>query len=197
MRKHLSLVSKYAKTKNVEHLLRLYSLDTPFYKNLGTKREAECLLLPLLFKLDRLQKRAYQGRSFRGVVMTSKDLRAYQWALKHKASILSTRSFCSTSVDENVAHDFLDSSSSPGIPVLMVFNFAEKCNSALQLFRLSDTLPSISDFEDEWEVLVLPCTLFHVTGIKIDEVTGQHTIYLENVPPKGGIFTVLKWLWKE
>ena len=190
------LLSKYEKTKNVEHLLRLYTLETPFYKNLGMKEEAECLTFPVYFELDSLRTRAYQGRSFRGLVMTPKDLRAYRWALKHKGSILTTRCFNSTSVDENVARGFLDSSSSPGIPVLMVFNFAEKCDTALQLFRLSDTLPSISDFENEREVLVLPCTVFHVTDIKIDEITGQRTIYLENIRPKGGIMAFVKIGWE-
>lgn len=137
-----------------------------------------------MYKLGRLQKRAYQGYTFRGLTMTPKDLRAYRWAFKHKGSILTIQCFGSTSVDENVARGFLDSSSCPGIPVLMVFNFAEKCDTALQLFRLSDTLPSISDFEDEREVLVLPWTLFRVTEIKIDEVSGQHTIYLDNILPK-------------
>ena len=180
-KKASELISKYAKTKNAEHLLRLYSLETPFYKNLGIGGQCGCLLIPLGFKLDSLRTRAYRGHSFRGLTMTPKDLRAYRWAFKRGGSILKTESFCSTSTDENVARCFLGSSSSSSIPVLMVFNFAEKCDTALQLFRLSDTLPSISDFEDEREVLLLPCTLFQVTDIKIDEVTGQHTVYLENV----------------
>ena len=50
---------------------------------------------------------------------------------------------------------------------------------------------SISDFEDEREVLILPETLFHVTKVNIDEVSGQHTIYLENLATKE-IFTLLK-----
>ncbi|CAF2820337.1 unnamed protein product [Rotaria sp. Silwood2] len=194
--KACELVSKYVKTKNVEHLLRLYSLETPFYKNLGMGQGNHCLLIPLLFKLDGLIKRAYQGRSFRGLNMTRQDLRAYQWALKHKGSILITDSFCSTSVDQDVACRFIDTSSPDTIPVLMVFNFSEKCDTAIQLFRFSDTLLSISDFEDEHEVLVLPMTLFHVTDIEVDKANGQHTIYLENVPTKGELFTSLQLLWK-
>jgi hypothetical protein len=195
-KKASELVSKYVTTKDVEYLLRLYSLNTPFYKNLGCDDKAECLLTPLYYKLDRLQKRAYQGHSFRGLTMTPKDLRAYRWALKHKGSILTTQSFCSTSVDENVARCFMGTSSSNNIPVLMDFNFVKKCDTALQLFRLSDTLPAISDFEDEREVLVLPLTLFQVTDIKIDKVTGQHTIDLENVPTKGGLFTLLRFAYE-
>ena len=42
-KKASELVSKYAKTKNVEHLLRLYSLDTPFYKNLGCEAQSRML----------------------------------------------------------------------------------------------------------------------------------------------------------
>ena len=192
-----ALVSEYGKTKNVEHLVRLYSLETPFYKNLGPREESGCLLFPLLFKLDSLKNRAYQGRTFRGLTMTSTDLQAYRWAMKLKAIILSTDSFCSTSIDENVARCFMGPSSSTSIAVLMVFNFSDHCDTAIQLFRLSDTLPSISDFEDEQEVLILPMTLFHVTDIKIDEVTGQHTIYLDNLPTKGGRLSCPKYLWND
>ena len=194
-KKACELVSEYVKSKNVEHLLRLYSLETPFYKNLAPREESGCLLFPLWFKLDSLKNRAYQGRTFRGLTMTSTDLRTYRWAMKLKEIILSTDSFCSTSIDENVARCFMGPSSSTSIAVLMVFNFVEKCDTAIQLFRLSDTLPSISDFEDEREVLILPMTLFHVTDIKINEVTGQHTIYLDNLPTKGGRLSCPKYLW--
>ena len=77
-KKASELVSKYAKTKDVDHLVRLYTLGTPFYKSLRSDAQRSRLLFPLLFILDSLQKRAYKGHTFRGLAMTPKDLRAYR-----------------------------------------------------------------------------------------------------------------------
>ncbi|CAF2689945.1 unnamed protein product [Rotaria sp. Silwood2] len=194
--KACELVSKYVRTKKVEHLLRLHSLETPFYKVRGKDGVDHCFRLLLFYKLDTLYKRAYQGRSFRGLTMTHSDLRTYQWALKHKGSIVITDNFCSTSVDKNAARGSVDTSSPDTIHVLMVFTFPEKCDTAIQLFRLSDTLPSISDFDDEREVLILPMTSFRIINIDTGKTSGQHTIYLENVPTEGGLFALLKVIWK-
>ncbi|CAF4077262.1 unnamed protein product [Rotaria magnacalcarata] len=172
-KKACELVSKYNKTDNVEHLLRLYSLETPFYKILGRSAKNDCLAIPVLYKLNSLRKRAFQGRSFRGLTMTQENLQRYKWALQHKGSILSVNILCSTSIDENVARYFIGRSSLDKISVLMVFNFRKKCDTAIQLFSSSDNLPGISDFEDEHEVLVLPLTIFHVTSIDIDKTNGN------------------------
>ncbi|CAF3623881.1 unnamed protein product [Rotaria sp. Silwood1] len=189
-KKACELLAKYDKSKNVQHLLRLYSLETPFYQYLGRGTSADCLLFPILFKLDTLKNRGYQGCSYRGLTLTKKDLRAYKWAFKHQSSILVTNSFCSSSVNKNVALSFIRNVSEEKIGVLMVFNFAETCDTAIQLFTLSKDLPGISDFEDEREVLILPYTLFHVTNIDTDKTTIQQTIYLENVTTKGGLFSL-------
>lgn len=196
IRKHLNLSQNIQKPGMLNISYVSTHLKHPFYKNLGRGDSTACLLDPLWDNLYSLKKRAYQGRSFRDLAMTPKDLRSYRWALRNKGSILTIQSFCSTSVDENVARGFISTASANSIPVLMVFNFSAKCYTTLQLFRLSDTLPSISDFEDERELLVLPKTLFHVMDIKIAEVTGQHTIYLEDVSPKTGLFTLFRCLRK-
>ncbi|UJR18299.1 hypothetical protein I4U23_005202 [Adineta vaga] len=191
-KKARELLSKYVQLKNITHLLRLYTLETPFYRNLGSDVDVFYLLFPVFIKSKTLQNRAFQGCSYRGLTMTQNDLRAYKWALKRQGSIPMTKSFCSTSVDKTVATRFIRNVAKDKISVLMVFYFAEICDTAIHLFALSADLPGISDFEDEREVLVLPLTSFHVTNIEIDERTGQHTIHLANLPLKGGFFTLIK-----
>lgn len=195
-RKACELLSKYQQTENVEHLLHLYSLETPLYNVLSCGTKANSLLVPLLTKLDSLQQRAFQGRTFRGLKMTQNSLKAYYWGLKHEGSILKTQSFSSTSVDINVAREFTNRSSVEEIPVLMVFDFPQKCDTAIQLFGIPNKLPCISEFEDEKEVLVLPMTFFRVTDIKTDKGTGEHIIYLLNVPTKGGLSSLINSVWK-
>jgi len=59
------------KKNNAEPLLRLYSLETPLYRNLG--KSACCLRAPLMFKLKDLKQRAFTGCSFRGLTMTQEN----------------------------------------------------------------------------------------------------------------------------
>jgi hypothetical protein len=138
----------------------------------------------LMLRLKSLKARAFHGRTYRGLSMTATDFRGYRWALRKKGSIIQTKSFCSTSVDEAVARRFIPTSRTEKLNVLMIFDFPQPCDMAIQLYALSDTLPCISDFEDEREVLVEPMTMFHVVSITNDDVSGQYTISLENVLPK-------------
>jgi hypothetical protein len=188
--KACELLSKYAKTKKAEHLLRLYSLESPFYRQLGIGDKSKCLLILLLFRLNSLKARAFHGRTYRGLSLTTTDFRAYRWALRKKGSIISMRSFCSTSVDEIVARRFMSTSCSEKLSVLMSFDFLQPCDTAIQLYASSDKLPCISDFEDEHEVLLLPNTIFHVVSIRNEELSGQYTIHLENVLPKMDLMSI-------
>ena len=186
--KACELLSKYAKTKKPEHLLRLYTLESPFCYKLGIET-VDHLKIILLLRLKSLKARAfrgrtYRGRTYRGLSMTKTDFRAYQWARKRKVSIISIKSFCSTSVDEAVARRFLSTSSTEKINVLMIFDFPQRCDMAIQLFALSKDLPCFSDFEDEREVLLIPATMFHVVNITHESSSDQYTIHLENVLPK-------------
>lgn len=181
--KAYDLFFKYSKTKKAEHLLRLYTLETPFYRSL-TPDNSGWMLCLCLFDAGCLRNRAFSGRSYRGLSMTEADLKAYQWALKRKGSILYTNTYCSTSVDETVAKEFMGSVCSEKVRVLMVFHFPEPCDAAIQLYAVSEKLPCISEYENEQEVLVLPGSIFHVVNITNDDAENLYTIYLENVLPK-------------
>ena len=184
------LLSEYAKTDKAEHLLRLYTLETPFCYRLGTTAGAQDLSVLLYMRLKSLKARAFQGRTYRGLSMTKTDFNAYEWALKRKGSLLSIKSFCSSSVDEMVARRFMWTSSGEKLNVLMVLEFPRRCDTAIQLYAISDELPCISYFENEREVLLIPNTMFHVVNIKHENANNQYTIHLENVLPEVD-FTVL------
>ncbi|CAF0984045.1 unnamed protein product [Adineta steineri] len=185
-----ALVTKAFAENRPEHLLRLYSLETGFYRALAD--DVEPLITPLYILLEKLKPRYFQGVSYRGVKMTAEDLRSYRWALKKKGAI-QTQTFCSTSLDRSVAERFAGTTNmnDEKQSVLMIFNFAEKCDTAINLNKLSNELPCLSEYENEKEVLVFPATLFYVTHI--EEGTNCMTIYLKNIAvPKIGLFRALK-----
>ncbi|CAF1588714.1 unnamed protein product, partial [Adineta steineri] len=173
-----ALVTKAFAENKPEPLLRLYSLETGFYRALTA--DADPLILPLFLLLKKLKPRYFQGVSYRGLKMTAKDLRSYRWALKKKGAI-QTQTFCSTSLDRSVAEGFAGATNmnNEEQSVLMIFNFAEKCDTAINLNKLSNELPCLSEYENEKEVLVLPVTLFYVAHI--EEGTNYITIYLKNI----------------
>jgi hypothetical protein len=69
------------------------------------------------------------------------------------------------------------------VSVLMIFDFPQPCDMAIQLYALSDKLPCISDFEEELEVLVLEFAMFHVESITNGDSNSQYIIHLKNVLP--------------
>ncbi|CAF4740301.1 unnamed protein product, partial [Rotaria socialis] len=81
-------------------------------------------------------------------------------------------------LDKDVASLFIDPSIDQ-FNILMVFNFSKPCSTAIILYELSHDVPSISYYEDEKEVLILPETYFYVTNIEEHGNSGYRTIYME------------------
>ncbi|CAF4073985.1 unnamed protein product [Rotaria sordida] len=176
------LLNEYIQQGTIESLLKLYTLETPFYHKLLLW--PSLLEFPLLMHLSDLKQRYYQGYSYRGVQLTQHELNEYRWALKNKDSVLSLLTFASTSINRNVAEQFStkSSSSSDKLSVLLIFHFSQPCDTAINLSKIPVyQLPCISNFENEQEVLISPRTFFKVTDIEIDQPYEQYTIYLENV----------------
>ncbi|CAF1069963.1 unnamed protein product [Rotaria sordida] len=178
------LLNEYIQQGTIESLLKLYTLETPFYRKLLSGPSP--LQVPLLMHLSDLKQRYYQGYSYRGVQLTEHELNEYRWALKNKDSVLSLLTFASTSINRNVAEKFCakssSSSSSDKISVLLIFHFSRPCDTAINLGKIPvHQLPCISNFENEDEVLISPRTFFKVTDIEFDQPYEQYTVYLENV----------------
>ncbi|CAF1254373.1 unnamed protein product [Rotaria sp. Silwood1] len=182
---------------HIKYLIRLYTLETKFYSSL--RQNPMPLALPLYIELQTLRDRYFKGLSYRGAKMTDDEIATYEWAIHNRGSLLQTKHFSSTSQNRSVAEDFADAAiETPDNMrknrVLFIFNFPVECDQAINLSRISDTQPCLSDFEDEHEVLVLPWTLFQVDYVHEDSPS-SYTIYLTNVLlPQKNLFSSLKWI---
>lgn len=171
------LYQEYLDKKSVEPLLTLYSLDTPFYIALQSNADAYTVILYLY--LQKLSHRAFRGSTYRGMIVSSADLTAYQWAHEH-AAIVETRVLQSTSRDRAVADMFADLPYNDGdqISVIIRYKFIQSCPTAIHLDNISHFGP------DEAEVLLLPFTLFKVVSIKEYNINTiqRYEITMQNVP---------------
>ncbi|CAF3480297.1 unnamed protein product [Rotaria sp. Silwood2] len=193
-------VEKYRTTKRIENLLTLYTLECPFYKSLGYGDETALLYMPIIWQLHKLQHRAFTGRSYRGLTMTQKDFRAYQWAEENHERSITIQSFCSTSVVEKVALKFSgvgngQTSISDRVHVLMAMDFRIACPTAIRLYKISKNTECLSAYEEELEVLVLPGTIFRVTSIEM--MNSVYVIYLENILAKWDPDLILKIMTRQ
>ncbi|CAF1411237.1 unnamed protein product [Adineta steineri] len=183
-------MNDYREKKKVEELLRIYTLDMPFCSNICGPMLCHVLLNPLIRHLDALSNRYFQGTSYRGLTMTKEDLEDYEEALRQekveqKESVITLASFASTSIDEVVATGFAVASTVENkITVLITCIFPERCDTAIALYKISESIPCISHFDDEEEVLVFPGTMFRVTKIGTTTDPSLAHIHLTNVVPK-------------
>ncbi|CAF1407304.1 unnamed protein product, partial [Didymodactylos carnosus] len=118
-----------------------------------------------------LKSRSFQGVSYRGAVLSDVDLSAYRWTYKSKNRIIETCTLQSTSIDRKVAEFFAPCDTTQTTvyeqtSVLMIFYFPVACPSAINLSAL-DGERSLSNFEDENEVLILPFTLFEIQYVDL------------------------------
>ncbi|CAF0900645.1 unnamed protein product, partial [Didymodactylos carnosus] len=136
---------------------------------------------PVYYSLRFLHPRSFKGLCYRGLSMTMEELKDYQWATEKTSRYLVTNTFCSATRDINVAQNFAKVRAfDQRNPVLIVFDFFSNCWTAIQLEKLSDQLPSISEIEDEREVLILPGSTFRVT--KVESELPIAKIYLTFYP---------------
>ncbi|CAF3557227.1 unnamed protein product, partial [Adineta steineri] len=99
------LLDEYLDDGNVESLLTLYTFQTGFYEKVKTCCQAVSWSLYII--LPDLKDRFYCGKTYRGVMMTEKDLDAYRSAIKHPDSLVKTKTLSSSSIDRFEAEKFL------------------------------------------------------------------------------------------
>ncbi|CAF2093377.1 unnamed protein product [Rotaria magnacalcarata] len=177
------LLQQYVEQGKIEYLLKLYTMETPFYHQLLISSSP--MGFPFFMHLSELKQRFYEGYSYRGAGLTMSELETYRWALKKENSILSSLPFSSTSIVREDAEKFCEKSasslsSSNKHRVLFIYHFPQACNVAINLSEIPEyKLPCISFFENEKEVLVSPRTCFKVTKIESDECKVQYVISLD------------------
>lgn len=112
--------------------------------------------------------------------MTEEDLRMYEWALQAENRYLEVQTFSPSTLNEHHARFFAEvNKSDQRKSVLMIFEFPKVCSSAIRISKVSNKLHSLSDFEDENEILILPGTIFSVK--KIDKIQPLPSIYLTHL----------------
>jgi len=176
------LFNEYIEHDTIESLLKLYTLETPFYKQLMILSSP--LGFPFFMHLTDLKKRYFQGYTYRGLRLSEHKLNEYRWALKHPNSVLCIMTFSSTSIDRHVAEKFSSSRLKPSqtISTLLIYHFSQPCDTAINLSGIPRYhLPCISNYENEKEVLIAPRTFFQVTDIQFNQSTNRCTIHLENL----------------
>ncbi|CAF0985785.1 unnamed protein product [Adineta ricciae] len=183
-------------TRGVEYLIRLYTLETKLYHAL--RQDPMPLALPLYKTLETLKDRYFQGQSYRGAKLDDDDIAIYQNAAVHHQSFLQTKHFSSSSAQRSIAEEFLthhnkNPSENRRNSVLFTFNFPIHCDQAIDLGRISNEQPCLSEFENEAEILILPWTIFHVD--RVEYQSSCYTIYLTNVLlPHKDILSSFKWI---
>ncbi|CAF3977610.1 unnamed protein product [Rotaria sordida] len=185
---------------SIEQLLHLYTLETKFYRVL--KEDCLPLAIPLFIHLPKLKDRFFRGRVYRGMHMAHEELLIYQRAIEISGTVLQTRTFSSTSINRSIAEEFAylkKKDNEKKFCVLLVFDFPNTCDQAINLSRVSNDKPCLSEYEDEEEVLILPWTLFEVRRIrKPTDEDDLCIIYLTNIMiPKRNILSTFKWTWTE
>ncbi|CAF0960626.1 unnamed protein product [Didymodactylos carnosus] len=101
-------------------------------------------------------------RVYRGITLTIDDIARYYYVMKTPGS-------------------FGDPLAEGLNSILLVYEFPNKCQTAIDLNRISDSLPCISEFLDEKELLILPYTVFEVSNVTEETDSQSVSIYLRNI----------------
>jgi hypothetical protein len=174
---------EYKRSNNTKSLLKIYTYATNFCKVLQKKTSAYTTLIYL--RPNELSERTFtEGNTYRGALISRRDIEAYKWASSCKNYLLETRTFQSTSKNKEVAEIYRKTQpTSDELVVLFIYIFPEKCDTAIDIHDLSQ-------FSDEEEVLVLPFTLFKVSKIIENCATGGCEIFLTYIPlPKTSLLS--------
>lgn len=175
------LVENFSRTRKSEPLIRLFTLETPFYRFINEGKDCKTAFYSLLNKsVKSIHDQGFEGICARGLSMTFQELEIYEWALQTENWHLEVRIFCSSTRQKDCVKFYAEANeNNQRKQVMLIFQFPEICYTAIQLDKLSDGSPSISEFEDEQEVLILPETLFSVEEIiKTQSMTMIYLLHL-------------------
>ncbi|CAF0734708.1 unnamed protein product [Adineta steineri] len=177
------LFDEYCSRNQIEYLIRLYTLETDFYRALHSN--AEIFAVEIYSQLQNLKGRFFQGKSYRGLSMATEDIDEYKWGIHNQETLIEIKTLTSTSVDPKVAYEFArgqKANNTNSHRVICEFHFDRQCSTAIDLRHHADkNLLCLSAYADEAEVLVLPGTLFKVHDVHQEKETSRYTIVLKNI----------------
>ncbi|CAF1085613.1 unnamed protein product [Adineta ricciae] len=182
---HVSrLLNRYITDGDPSGLLTVYTLETPFYRYAS---EIEVYAMELLVGLMTFKNRFYIGTVYRGIKILASELVFYKWACDHPTCFIELRSISSSTKNRLVSDFFAryDSTENNMVGVLMIIHFTEQCHTAIDLTRISSSTPSLSEFDMEEEVVILPGTFFEVVSIEqpsSNDSSDPVIMELKNIP---------------
>ncbi|CAF3611390.1 unnamed protein product [Rotaria socialis] len=163
-----------AKTKsNIEPLIKMYTSEDACYRTLNQQLSnsthehesaphlCDRFIMEFYIRSEQLEKRIFIGSTYRGATIGHDDIHVYEQALNNKTrGVLAFKTFTSTSEDIKIALSFIDEGPPKDgkMNVLFVITVNDKSTN---IFGVSD----VSDYPKEKEVLVMPGTLFVITGM--------------------------------
>jgi hypothetical protein len=82
--------------------------------------------------------------------------------------IIEIRKLTNTSASRNAAEMLAEkcSDAHDRISILLIYDFPEQCDTAIDANKRSESLRGLNEFEDEEEVLLIPGTFFEVTSVE-------------------------------
>jgi len=175
-----ALFEQFRTRQHIDELVRLYTLETPFYNAL--QQNVDSFAIELYSYLSSLEGRAFKGgQTHRGLTMSDESIKAYRWAAKDKGRMIEIKTMTSTTIEESVAIKFAEDNKKQGDNkhcVLCILEFPDVCYTAIDL----NIGEPITKYKCEKEILLLPGTLFEVRAVTNGPKDGWYTIRLENVP---------------
>jgi hypothetical protein len=159
---------KAIKKQDPVYLLKAYTADTGFYSTLNvhlaqlqlenlTAKEnlSRAYYIGIIAYHPKFETLSHTGNVFRGMMITSNDLKQYQ-----RGTRILTKTFSSTSKQRNVAlRFFVDNRDAND-------RLSTLCTYEIRNRRTALDIEHISVFPDEEEVLILPYSAFKIIDVK-------------------------------
>ena len=169
-------------TKDPVYLLKAYTVESEFYRKLnrematGSRREVFKKLCKkwtgyytgMIVRNPAFEPYRFTGQTFRGMQITPSEFAQYR-----RDNALTNKSFQSTSKSWKIAKGFAcPAKPKPGtLAVVVIFTITDR-RSAL-------SIESISEYQTEEEVLIVPGTFFLVTNVNENEI--PHEVELQQI----------------
>lgn len=133
---------------------RFQMLDGIYQDNEPLKGFGEYLFTSILSHHSRLNPyRYFLGRTFRGMNVNQSDLDQYE-----EGKVILTRTFLSSSTDENIAQAFLNVNQLNIYPVLCIYHIRNRLSTI--------DVQQISKYPNEKEILIIPFVTFRIIRVE-------------------------------
>jgi hypothetical protein len=182
-------INLFFKTKDHNLIVKAYTVESDFYRTLNIdlaktikyqdqfdtefelKYKAAGAIAALLSYSPTFEALSFKGETYRGMLITRKDLDQYK-----PGSIIMIKSFLSTSKELSVAEKFAKKEAMRQAADGKLIQVPVICHYIIRNTRSALAIETISIYKKEREVIILPINVFKVVSVK--EKNGQFEIKL-------------------